>query len=167
MQEHKQADDGLPGAAAPATTAEIVERMTTRVANSLVIAAGLLALGIYWSGDEVETQTYQAVATPDGRVIRVNTHSGSVVSCDATRCRSVWLHGDELDRVSEEVGERVREAIEGREPGPQGPGARPALPAPAGAPAAGQPPQQPQSAPAPALAPATPAQPQAAPQPER
>jgi hypothetical protein len=160
VQEHKQAEGGLP---APATTAEVVERMTTRLANSLVIAAGLLALGIYWSGDEVETQTYQAVAMPDGRLIRVNTESGSIVSCDATRCRSVWLHGDDLDRVGQEVGDRVREAIEGR--APQDPGARPALPAPAGAPAAGQAPQQPQAAPAPA-APNAPAQPQGAPQPQ-
>ena len=166
MQQHKQAGDGLPGAAAPATTAEIVERMTTRVANSLVIAAGILALGIYWSGDEVEAQTYQAVATPDGRVIRVNTMSGSIVSCDATRCGLVWLQGDDLDRVGEEVGERVREAMEGRAPGPQDSGARPALPAPPGAPAAGQAPQQPQSAPAPG-APTPPAQPQGAPQPQR
>jgi hypothetical protein len=166
VQDHKQAEDGLTGAAAPATTAEIVERMTSRLANSLVIASGIVALGMYWSGDEVEAQTYQAVATPDGRVIRVNTESGSIVSCDATRCGLVWLHGDELDRVGEEVGERVREAMEGREPGPQGPPARQALPPPAGAPAAGQAPQQPQAAPAPA-APTAPAQPQSAPQPER
>jgi len=166
VQDHNRAGDGLPGATPPATTAEIVERMTTRVANSLVIAAGILALGIYWSGDEIETQTYQAVATPDGRVIRVNTHSGSIVSCDATRCGLVWLQGDDLDRVGEEVGERVREAMEGREPGPQDAPARQALPPPPGAPVAGQAPQQPPAASAPA-SPTAPAQPQSAPQPER
>ncbi|HEY0012825.1 MAG TPA: hypothetical protein VGB79_08235 [Allosphingosinicella sp.] len=151
MQDQNQPGHGAAGAATPATTAEIVERMTSRLANSLVIAAGILALGIYWSGDHVEAQTYQAVATPDGRVIRVNTESGSIVSCDATRCGLVWLQGDDLDRVGEEVGERVREAMEGREPGAQDPAAKggqapqQALPAPSG-----QVPQQSQPAPAPA-----------------
>jgi hypothetical protein len=147
--------------------AEVADRMTSRIANSLVIASGILALGIYWSGDEAPT--YHAVATPDGRVIRINTESGSIVSCDATRCGLVWLQGDDLDRVGQQMEERVKAAIERRQSGQPQPEGQPpqapqqALHAPAGAPAAEQAPAPPQAAPAPA----PPGQPQSPPQPER
>ncbi|HEX8194132.1 MAG TPA: hypothetical protein VF552_14655 [Allosphingosinicella sp.] len=158
MKDRHQArfgtDDGAAGPPPPpATTAEMVERMTSRLANSLVIAAGIIGLGIYWGGDEVDVQTstYQAVATADGRLIRVNTRTGSVVSCDAARCVRVRVQsGGDGDEVAEEVGERVREALEGRGPGPQDPAPQKALPAPG--PSA---PQAPQAQPAPA-APAEP-----------
>ncbi len=133
-----------------ASVAAAVERMTSRVVNSMVIAAGILALGIYWSGDDYEAPTYQVVATPDGRVIRVNTESGSVVSCDATRCTLVHLQGDELPRLREEGA---------TSPAAQQPAAQqPALPAPAAAPPAGSAPQ-PQSAPQEPPDPQAPAQP--------
>jgi hypothetical protein len=136
----------------PETTADVAERMTSRISNSMVIAAGVLALGIYWSGDEVETPTYQAVSTPDGRVVRVNTESGSIVSCDAARCTLIYLDGERLDRV--------REGGEAEAAGVRPPeGAQPALP---------QPKEAPQPAPAPKAPPAdSPPPAQAAPQPQR
>lgn len=109
------------------TTADVAERMTSRISNSLVIAAGILGLGIYWSGDEIETPTYQAVATPDGRVVRVNMESGSIVSCDAVRCTLVYLDGERLERPSEAA---KAEAAGLRPPAP----AQPALPQPKAAP---------------------------------
>ena len=157
MQDLNQGGHGPAGAAPPATTAEMVERMTSRLANSLVIAAGILALGIYSSGDHIEAPSFQAVAMPDGRIVRVNTDSGSILSCDATRCSRVRLDSDDLDRVGEEVGERVREAIEGRQGGAREPAA-PAAPAPQKslpAPSAQNPPQ---AQPAPEPAPAQPQQ---------
>lgn len=122
----------------PASTAEVAERMTSRIVNSLVIAAGILALGIYWSGDDVEAPTYQAVSTPDGRVVRVNTETGSVVSCDAARCTLIFLQGDDLDRV------RAAGEAEGARVGPAAP-ADPALPQPGAAPPAPAAPQAPQA----------------------
>jgi hypothetical protein len=87
----------------PPTTAEIAERMTSRLANSLVIAAGIIALGLYAGGGDGAAPRYQAVATPDGRVVRVNTKNGSVVSCDAARCLIIHRHGrDDLDHISDQ-----------------------------------------------------------------
>jgi hypothetical protein len=141
--------------APPTGTADIAERMTSRLANSLVIAAGLVALGIYASGTEIETPRYQIVSTPDGRVVRVNTENGSIVSCDAARCTLVHLKGDDLDRAAR----RAREAAEqAAQPQIQPPAQQPqqqALPPPA-APSVGAAPQSPQ----PGAAPQPPAQPQ-------
>ena len=125
---------------------ELVERMTSRIVNSLVIAAGLVALGLYAGGDgDVEAPDYQVVATADGRVVRLNTATGSIVSCDTARCTLVLLRSDDLERLSEDE----REAIEARGR---------ALPPPAAAPANEAAPAAPKAAPA---APAPqPAQPQ-------
>lgn len=128
------------------STAEIVERMTSRVANSLVIAAGVIAIGIYAAGGVSQPARYQAVSTPDGRVVRVNTESGSIVSCDASRCTLIQLRSDDLNRRDEEEQERRSEQ-------------QPALPSPAAAPAASGPASSPapatQQAPAPQQAPAS------------
>lgn len=113
------------------TRSEVAERMTTRISNSLVIAAAVLAFGIYGgSGDtRVEAPNYQTVATPDGRVVRVNTENGSIVSCDAARCTLIHLSGDDLDRAEAE-----RRALSPPAPAPAtsptNEAAPPALPAP-------------------------------------
>ena len=163
MQERNRPLDGID--AAPATTAEIVERMTSRLANSLVIAAGILGLGIYWSGDSVEAPNYQAVAMPDGRLVRLNTESGSVVSCDAARCTIIQLANNDLEQLSDEeraalqaVQERLGIPAGPQQPGAQQPGTQQALPAPAQTPAGPQnqaaSPAQPQAQPPAPAAPA-------------
>lgn len=130
--------------------AELIERMTSRVVNSLVIAAGVIAVGLYAGGGsgDVEAPDYQVVATSDGRAVRLNTETGSIVSCDSARCTLVLMRSDDLERLSEEE----RDAIEARER---------ALPAPAAAPQNATAPAAPQAQPpAPAPQPAQPAQPQ-------
>lgn len=128
--------------------AELIERMTSRIVNSLVIAAGMIALGLYAGGSgDVEAPDYQIVSTSDGRVVRLNTETGSIVSCDSARCTLVLLRSDDLDRLSEDE----REAIEARER---------ALPPPAAAPQNGAAPAAPAAPPQPAPQPAQPAQPQ-------
>ena len=124
--------------------AGLIERMTSRIVNSLVIAAGLIALGLYASGGpgDVEAPDYQIVATTDGRVVRLNTESGSIVTCDAVRCTLVMMRSENLERLSEEE----RQALERRER---------LLPPPAAAPENGAAPNAPQPAePAPAPEPA-------------
>lgn len=93
--------------------AGLIERMTSRVVNSLVIAAGLVALGLYASGGggDVEAPDYQIVAASDGRVVRLNTETGSIVSCTAVRCTLVLMRSNDLERVSDEE----RDAIQARE----------------------------------------------------
>jgi hypothetical protein len=150
------------------TDGDVAERMTSRISNSLVIAAGLVALGLYASGDDYEAPTYQVVSTPDGRVVRLNTDSGSIVSCDTRRCTLIYLDGERLPRVdgrspddgAEDGGEGAGERG-GQPPAAAGPtpAQQPALPAPAGEappgtapqpPEVGAAPQAPQPQPAPA-----------------
>lgn len=123
------------------STAEVVERMTTRLANTLVVAAGLVAVGLYagGGGGGTEPQRYQAVSTTDGRVIRVNTENGSVVSCDAVRCTLVHLRGDDLNRPEPTPAAQPPAAVQPPAPQQQ-------LPAPAPQPAA---PKAPAADPAP------------------
>ena len=137
-------------------TSELIERMTSRIVNSLVIAAGVLAVGLYAGGgaSDVEAPDYQIVPMSDGRVARLNTETGSIVTCDAARCTLILLRSSDLERLSEE--ERLE--IETRE----------ALPPPAAAsqngtvapPAAAPAPEAPKAAPAAQPAQQQPAQPQ-------
>jgi len=78
------------------TQPDAVERMTNKIVNGLVIAAAILALAIY---SRPGPPKYQAVAAGDGRVVRVNTANGSVVSCDASRCLLVYRGGHDLERA--------------------------------------------------------------------
>jgi hypothetical protein len=121
----------------------LIERMTSRIVNSLVIAAGLIALGIYASGPgDIEAPDYQIVAASDGRVVRLNTETGSIVSCTSTRCTLVLMRSNDLERVSADE----REEDQARQP---------ALPPPAAAPQNGAAPAATQpSQPAPAAQPA-------------
>jgi hypothetical protein len=75
---------------------DAIERMTGKIVNALVIAAAILALAIYARPGPPK---YQAVATGDGRVVRVNTSNGAIVSCDASRCLLVHSGGHSLDRA--------------------------------------------------------------------
>jgi hypothetical protein len=81
-----------PGESLP----DAIERMTGKIVNALVIAAAILALAIYARPGPPK---YQAVATGDGRVVRVNTSNGTIVSCDASRCLLVHSGGHSLDRA--------------------------------------------------------------------
>jgi hypothetical protein len=122
-----------PGPASP--LAELVDTTVRRISTSLVIAGGLIALGL-WSGGNstrIEAPNYQFTTSSDGQTVyRLNIENGSIVACRANQC---WL----MQRASEDLDD---------EPPAAGPAAQ--LPAPA--PSA--PDQAPVTAPAAAPAPA-------------
>lgn len=126
----------------------LIERMTSRIVNSMVIAAGLVALGLYASGGgdvDVAAPDYQIVATTDGRVVRLNTDTGSIVSCTSVRCTLVLMRSNDLGRVSDE--ERGRAEQQRALPQPASPQQIQGAPAAPAAPPASQPapaPAQPQ-----------------------
>lgn len=124
------------------------ERMTSRIVNSLVIAAGMIALGLYAGGSgDVEAPDYQIVAASDGRVVRLNTDTGSIVSCDAVRCTLVLMRSDDLRRVSDDDRQKSQASQPALPPPAAAPqnGAASATPAPTTPPAAPSPqPVQPQ-----------------------
>jgi len=105
---------------------DIVESAMRKLVTAIVIAGGLIAVGLY---SQAGPARYQVIAA-DGRVYRINTHSGTVIGCEGDRCAILLQHGQDLED---------------------------SLPPPAPpAPARIAPP--PQAAPAPAPAPQTPAQ---------
>ena len=74
------------------TVGELIEGSMRKLVTGLVIAGGLIGLGMYGGGrggTRVEAPTYQVSASADGRTVyRVNTDSGSIVACRDNHC---WL----------------------------------------------------------------------------
>ena len=105
----------------PSPLGELVETQVRRLITSIVIAGGLIAAAIYMGEDS--GPNYQVTAA-DGRIIRVNTESGTVIACEGKTCAIVLQRGQRLD---DELPARALPA----------PAAAPvgALPAPAAAPA--------------------------------
>ncbi|HTU11959.1 MAG TPA: hypothetical protein VMG08_13800 [Allosphingosinicella sp.] len=76
------------------TLGEVIDGAVRKVVTSVVIAGGLIALGIYGAGSgggggsDLE---YQIVTSADGQMVhRINTDSGSIVSCRVADNRC-WL----------------------------------------------------------------------------
>ena len=105
-----------------ATVAELISDSVRKLVTAIVVAGALIGAGVYLSGDEVEAPKYQVTTTPDGRILRLNTESGTVIACEGERCGIVVERGQDLD---DSPPERVVPKQE----------ARPALPAPGAAPA--------------------------------
>jgi hypothetical protein len=103
------------------TLAEIADNAVRKIVTAMVISAAVIALGIY---SRPGPSRYDAFATPDGRIVRVDMRSGTVLSCEGSRCAIVVRRGQRIDR-------RVpAKALPQPAPAPA-----PALPAPAAAPA--------------------------------
>ncbi|HEV2817972.1 MAG TPA: hypothetical protein VGW40_12215 [Allosphingosinicella sp.] len=107
--------------------AELVDNVLRKLVTAIVIAGAIIALAIY---ARPAPPRYQA-AVGDGRIVRIDTRSGTVIACEAGRCATVLRRGQRLERSL-----------------PQRP-APAALPAPAAPPAQALPAPQPSAAPAP------------------
>ncbi|MGE3395751.1 MAG: hypothetical protein AB7H79_02465 [Sphingomonas sp.] len=79
------------------TLADLINDSVRKVVTAIVAAGALIGAGVYLSGDEVEAPKYQVTTTSDGRVIRVNTQSGTVIACEGERCGIVVRRGQDLD----------------------------------------------------------------------
>ena len=77
------------------TTAELVDMVMRRIVTALVIAAALIALAIY---ARPAPPRFQAVAAPDGRILRIDTRSGTILACEGRRCMRVVQRGQSLVR---------------------------------------------------------------------
>lgn len=73
--------------------AELVDVALRRIMTSIVIAGGLIAIAIYSKADPPRYQ----VAAADGRMYRINTHSGTVIGCEGRTCAIVLERGQDLD----------------------------------------------------------------------
>ena len=107
-REELRREERVPETAREAGLAELVDGAVRKVVTAIVIAGGLIGLGAYWGGDEFEAPRYQVTSTADGRILRVNTDSGTVIACRDDRCGIVLRRGQD---IAEEIGEEVRERI--------------------------------------------------------
>jgi hypothetical protein len=109
------------------TVGDVIDLAVRRIVTAIVVAGGFIALAVYFQDASPRYQT----AVGDGRVVRVNTDTGTVIACDAQGCAIVLRRGQDLEERSN-LGRLPKQ--ESRNP--QAPAAQaPALPAPAPAPA--------------------------------
>jgi hypothetical protein len=118
--------------------AELVESAMRKLVSAIVIAGGLIGLGL-WSRSSPTPPHYQIVAA-EGRIYRINMENGTVVGCEGNRCAIMLQHRQDLER--DLPAPPAARQLPPPQPAPA------AAPAPA-APAAGAPPAAP-PAPAPA-----------------
>jgi hypothetical protein len=100
---------------------DTIDLAVRRIMTSIVVAGAIVGIAVYASGGD-EAPRYQVTAG-DGRVIRVNTDSGTVIACEGARlehCAIVLRRGQDLD---EDLPPRAL-------PGHPAPPALPAVPAP-------------------------------------
>lgn len=77
------------------STAELVDMALRKIVTALVIAAAIIAIAIY---ARPAPPRYQAIAAPDGRIIRVDTRSGTILACEGRTCMRVVQRGQHLER---------------------------------------------------------------------
>jgi hypothetical protein len=100
-------DEGEP------TMVELLDKASRRVTAAVLMAGALIAIAVY---AQPRSPRY-AVAAADGRVVRVDTRSGAVISCGTDGCLSVHRSGGHID-------------LHASLPRPPAPTPAPALPAP-------------------------------------
>jgi hypothetical protein len=76
------------------TLGEVIDGAVRKIVTGVVIAGGLIALGIWSSGGSDSSGSdleYQIVTSADGAMVyRINTDSGSIVAC-RTASNACWL----------------------------------------------------------------------------
>ena len=90
---------------------DLIESAVRKIVTAIVIAGGLIAVGLY---SQAGPARYQAIAA-DGRIYRINTHSGTVIGCEGDRCAIVLQHGQELE---DSLGPPPRRSSSPRRPRP-------------------------------------------------
>ncbi|HZG46867.1 MAG TPA: hypothetical protein VEZ41_11480 [Allosphingosinicella sp.] len=107
---------------APSTLGEAIDQLSRRLSGALMLAGGLIGLGLYASSGSQEAPEYQIYAA-DGEVFRLNLDSGSIIACNAQRCMQVLKPGQDL-------AEGQRSTLFTVPPAQQLPAGQPSAPAP-------------------------------------
>lgn len=74
--------------------AEIVDNVLRKLVTAIVIAGAIIAIAIY---ARPAPPRYQA-AVGDGKIVRIDTRSGTVIACAAGVCATVLRRGQHLER---------------------------------------------------------------------
>jgi hypothetical protein len=100
------------------TVADLIDASLRKIVTAVIVAGAIVGVAI-WSRP---SPPHYQVAVGDGKIVRINTQSGTVIACQGETCAIVLEHGQDLaDHLP---------------PPPAPPVPAPALPAPAAAPAA-------------------------------
>jgi hypothetical protein len=81
------------------TLGELIESSVRKIVTGIVIAGGLIALGVWSGGRGDPSVDYQIATTPDGHVYRLSSESGRIIACDSTgrHCWEMLDRGQHLD----------------------------------------------------------------------
>src|SRR5688572_10129554 len=75
------------------TNAELAQKIARTIATAFIVAGALIALAIYW---RPAPQRYQAFATDDGRIVRIDTKTGGMIGCEKGSCFTIRRRGQDL-----------------------------------------------------------------------
>lgn len=121
------------------TLAETIDGAVRKIVTSVVLAGGLIALGIYSSGSDASVD-YQIATTPDGKVYRLNSENGRILACQGQHCWRLPTGSDHLkDGPPAQAAPAAQPVQQQPEPARVAPGQpAPQLPAPENRPAPAQ-----------------------------
>jgi hypothetical protein len=88
--------------------ADTIDVAVRRIVTGMVLAGALIGAGIYLSGG-AEPARYQVTATSDGRIVRLNTDSGSLVVCEGNDCTIIQRGSAGLRRSRDRSEETTRQ----------------------------------------------------------
>jgi hypothetical protein len=75
---------------------EMADRIATKLTTAIVVAGALIASALYW---QPSPPRYQAVAN-GAEVLRIDTRTGTIVSCAAGQCVSLLSRHQHLSRAT-------------------------------------------------------------------
>lgn len=75
---------------------EAADRIATKLTSAIVVAGALIASAIYW---QPAPPRYQAVAN-GAEVLRIDTKTGTIISCAAGQCVSLLGRHQHLSRAA-------------------------------------------------------------------
>ncbi|HYD13973.1 MAG TPA: hypothetical protein VEC11_14075 [Allosphingosinicella sp.] len=79
------------------TLGEVIDGAVRKIVTGIVIAGGLIGLGVYSSGGGDPSVDYQIATTPDGIVYRLTSESGRIIACRGNHCWEMLERGQDLE----------------------------------------------------------------------
>lgn len=79
------------------TLGETIDAAVRKIVTSLVIAGGLIAVGLYASRGGDPSVDYQIATTPDGTLYRVDSERGRLIACRDNHCWRLVSDSDDIE----------------------------------------------------------------------
>lgn len=80
------------------TLADLADSVMRKIVTAIVIAGALIALAIYM---RPSPPRYQA-AVGDGKIVRIDSKTGTVLACEGPRCYRVLRRGQHLEEAPDQ-----------------------------------------------------------------